>query len=333
LEKPGQSDAGAVFDGGSMNRFAVYFFSLLAGLILAACAGLDGNEIRVAENQKAFPDSRTVNNLATIHIGAYVDGRNISNSRKIGVAEARVIGLSGKDLVLDRDVSDVVIGSMRNHLEEAGFRIVEKEDPVALFELSGVIKELKYDVKSRDYVSIKLETTLKEKASAKVVWHGEVEQVSDRFAGVSGNSMNDIAKYLKQELGVVTGKTTEAISTVLMATRPELFNLVPGTKVIPGVTVFVTPDGAQQNRDLPDRTSTSMLIPLNSAPGLLVIRTEPARAKVYLDGVYYGMSPLNIESAAGIRSVEVKLKGYKNASEKVAVRTGATTEMEFQLEK
>jgi hypothetical protein len=305
----------------------------MAAVTLVACAGLDGNEIRVAESQNANADAPKVNNLANIRIGVYVDSRNLTNPRKIGIAEARVMGLSGKDLVLDRDVSDVVVGSMHKYLEDAGFKIVEKDDPAALFELSGVIKELKYDVKSRDYIAIKLETTLKEVASAKVVWHGEVEQINERFAGVSGNSMNDIAKFLKQELGVVTGKTTEAISTVLMATRPELFNLVPGTKVIPGVTVFVTPDGSRQNRDLPDRTSTSMLIPPNSAPGLLVIRTEPARAKVYLDGVYYGMSPLNIESAAGIRSVEVKLKGYKNASEKVAVRTGATTEMEFQLEK
>jgi uncharacterized membrane protein len=52
-----------------------------------------------------------------------------------------------------------------------------------------------------------------------------------------------------------------------------------------------------------------------------------------LDGVYFGLSPLNIESAAGVRVVEVKLKGYKKASEKVAVRTGATTELELQLEK
>jgi hypothetical protein len=73
--------------------------------------------------------------------------------------------------------------------------------------------------------------------------------------------------------------------------------------------------------------------PTNGASGVVVVRTEPSRAKVYLDGVYYGMSPLNIESAAGIRTVEVKLKGYKNASEKVAVRVGATTELEFQLDK
>ena len=91
---------------------------------------------------------------------------------------------------------------------------------------------------------IKLETTLKEVATGKVVWAGEVEEKNDRFAGVSGNSKSDIADYLKQEVGVVTGKTAEAINSVLMATRPELFNLTPGTKVIPGVKVLVAPSAA-----------------------------------------------------------------------------------------
>jgi hypothetical protein len=311
-----------------MNRFVLYFISGVAGLVLAGCAGMGGNEIHVAESQKPNPNAPKVKYLATIRIGTYADGRNLANQRKLGIAEVRVSGLSGNDLVLDREVSDVVADFMRKRLDDSGFQMLAKDDASALFELGGVIKELKYDVKTRDYVSINIETTLKETATGKIVWHGEVEQKSDRFAGVSGNSMSDIADYLKQELGVVAGKTTESINSVLMATRPDLFNLAPGAKVIPGVTVFVAPNG--QGATAPD---TSMLKPMHEAPGTLVVRTEPARAKVYLDGVYFGLSPLNIESAAGIRTVEVKLKGFKSATEKVAVRVGALTELEFQLEK
>jgi hypothetical protein len=310
----------------------------MAAVTLVACAGLDGNEIRVAESQNANADAPKVNNLATIRIGVYVDSRNLTNPRKIGVAEARVIGLSGKDLVLDRDVSDVVVGSMRKHLQDAGFQIVEKDDPAALFELNGVIKELKYDVKSRDYVSIKLETTLQEVASAKVVWSGAVEQMNDRFAGVSGNSMNDIAKYLRQELGVVTGKTTEAVSTVLMATRPELFNLVPGTKVIPGVTVYTISGNASPvpTTPTPKSPAVGMEQPGGGLPfedALLIVRTEPVGAKIYLDGVYYGVSPLHARTPLGIHKVEAKLKGFRTTSEKVALRKGDTTELEMELEK
>jgi hypothetical protein len=310
-----------------MKRLALYLFAGLAGIFLAGCAAYSGNEIQVSDD-KQNPNAAKVKYLATVRIAGYVDERNMGNPRKIGIAEARVIGLSGKDINLDRDATEVVTDSLRRRLEDTGIQILAKDDVSALFELGGVVKELKYDVKDRDKVSIKIQSTLKEVATGKVVWSGEVAQQDDRFAGVSGNSRSDIADYLQKQLDVVTVKTAEAINNVLMATRPELFNLTPGTKVIPGVTVFVSPNGVGSTA--PD---TSLLTPIAGAPGLLVVRTEPARAKVYLDGVYYGLSPLNIESAAGIRVVQVKLKGYKTASEKVAVRIGATTELEFQLEK
>ena len=69
----------------------------------------------------------------------------------------------------------------------------------------------------------------------------------------------------------------------------------------------------------------------SSANGVLVVNTDPARAKVYLDGVYYGMSPLHVEAAPGVHKVEAKLKGYKTASEKVSIRKGDSTELELTL--
>jgi hypothetical protein len=318
-----------------MNRT---LYRLISGFMLAGLVGCSGmmdgsNEISIRESQQPGPDTPAMKYAATIHIAGYTDERKVGDMRKVGVAKVRVVGLSGTEIRLDRDVTEVVADSVSKRLEDAGFRVLERNDKSALFELSGAVKELSFDAWERDYVSISVLTTLKETASGKVVWSGEVAQKKDRFAGVSGNDKKDIADYLQRELGVVSGKTVEAISASLMASRSDLFNLTPGTKAIPGVTVFVTPDGASQIRDLPDRTSTSMLKPMSPAPGLLLVRTEPARAKVYIDGVYFGLSPLNIESSAGIRTVQVKLKGYRTASEKVAVRVGATTELEFQLEK
>jgi hypothetical protein len=225
--------------------------------------------------------------------------------------------------------------SLSKRLDEAGLQMLAKDDATALFELTGVIKEFRYDVKARDQVNIKLDTTLKEVATGNVIWAGEVVQKNERFAGVSGNSKSDIGDFLKQQLGIVLDKTSAAISSELMAKRPELFNLTPGTKAISGVTVFVAPNGIGSTEldTTKPKPNTSMLNPIHEAPGVLVVRTEPARAKVYLDGVYFGLSPLNIESAAGVRTVEVKMSGYRTATEKVAVRVGATTELEFQLEK
>lgn len=290
---------------------------------------MDGsNEISIRESQQPNPDAPKVKYAASIRVAGYADERKVGDARKVGTAKVRVSGMSGSEIRLDRDVTRVVSDSLSKKLDDTGYQVLEREDKSALFELSGVVREMSIDARERDYVSISVETTLKDIASGKVVWSGEVVQKSDRFAGVSGNDKEDIANYLHHELEVVSGKTVEAIGATLMASRSDLFNLTPGTKAIPGVTVFVSPNG--QGSSAPD---TAMLQPMNAAPGTLVVRTEPARAKVYIDGVYFGLSPLNIESSAGIRTIQVKLKGYRTASEKVAVRVGALTELEFQLEK
>jgi hypothetical protein len=321
-----------------MNRFALYFISGAAGVVLTACAGLTSNEIHVAESQKPNPNATKVKYLAAIRMGVINDGRNASNPRKIGITEGRVSGLTGSDIILDRDATDIVADSLRKHLDDSGLQVLAKDDASANFELGGVIKEFKYDVKARDHVLIKLETSLKELATGKVVWMGEVEQKNDRFAGVSGNSKSDIADFLKQELGVATGKTTEAINSVLMATHPELFNVTPGAKAIPGVKVLVTP-GVAAPAPAPAVPVPAPTLPvantqpqITSANGVLVVNTEPARAKVYLDGVYFGLTPLRAEAELGVHKVEVKLKGYKTASEKVSIRKGESTELELALE-
>jgi hypothetical protein len=318
-----------------MNRLVMYWISGMAGILLAGCAGLSGSVIHVSDSEKPNPNASKVKYLASVRIAGYADRRVEANPRYIGVSEVRVIGLSGSDLILDRDVADVVTDSLRRRLEDIGIQISVKDN--ALFELSGVVKELKYDVKTRDKVSIKLETTLKDVATGKVVWIGEVDEKNERFAGVSGNSKDDIAEYLQQEVGVATGKTAEAIGAVMMATRPELFNLTPGTKAIPGVKVILTPVAAEPVPVVPAPASVPTL-PVTEeklhvvANGVLVVNTEPARAKVYLDGVYFGMSPLRAEAVPGVHKVEVKLKGYKTATEKVSIRKGDSTEMELTLE-
>jgi hypothetical protein len=74
---------------------------------------------------------------------------------------------------------------------------------------------------------------------------------------------------------------------------------------------------------MPQATATS---------GLLLVNTSPARAKVYLDGVYYGLSPLRLEMEPGVHTISVKMEGYRMVSEKVSVRKGDSTEMDLSLE-
>ena len=70
----------------------------------------------------------------------------------------------------------------------------------------------------------------------------------------------------------------------------------------------------------------------SATTGLLLVNTSPSRAKVYLDGVYYGLSPLRLELEPGVYAASVKLEGYKMVTEKISVRKGDNTEVELSLE-
>ena len=301
--------------------------------------GQDGGSIHVKESNKSNPNA-PLKNAASIHINRYTDARKMASPRKIGTGAEHVFGMSGTDIVLDQDADLMVTDAMKTRLDEAGFRVSEAQTGNALFELSGVIKELNFDVKARDEVSIAIETTLKEIDTGKVLWAGIVVEKNDRFAGVSGNNKNDVAMYLRKELGIVTGKTTEALSFSLMAARPDLFNLTSGAKAIPGVTVLTAQapiSPGQQLAPMPagDTVSPSQAyVPhATSTHGLLLVNTSPTRAKVYLNDVYYGLSPLRLEMEPGVHTIRVSLDGYKMVVEKTSVRKGDTTEMELSLER
>lgn len=281
---------------------------------------------------------------ATLRVSNYVDQRKVSNPRYLGEMTAHVSGLSGKELLTDQDVAALATTAIKKRFDSEGFQILEGSAATnALFEVSGVVKELTLNVKERDSISIAIETTLKDVATGKVVWSGLVTEKSDRFAGVSGNDKDDVMNYLNKELRVTSTKSVEAISASLMAARPDLFNLTPGTKPIPGVTVYVAPSLPKAAAAVPMQQNAGVAVsseaPVSSyrphaseSAGLLLVNTNPSRARVYLDGVYYGMSPLRLEMEPGIHAISVKLAGYNMVTEKVSVRRGDNTEIELNLE-
>jgi hypothetical protein len=316
----------------SLLRHIVLCISLVA---IAACSTNGGDFIQVHDGKKtngATADSKSLKYAATLRVERYVDQRQVPNPRFLGKSTARISGLSTSELLLDRDVVELETSAIKQRFEANSFQVLEGEDaPKALFEVSGVIKELALNVDKRDEISIIIETTLKDTASGKVVWSGMATEKNIRFAGVSGNNKDDIAAYLKKSLRIVNDKTVAAISASLMAAKPELFTLTPGTKPIAGVDIFVAPPAS------PLATQAAVaqvdIPPSNSANGVLSIQTNPQRAKVYLDGVYFGLTPLRSEIEPGIHDVVVKLQGYKTAAEKVSVRKGNNTELELNLDR
>lgn len=283
---------------------------------------------------------------ATLRVSKYVDQRKSSNPRLLGVTTQRVGGVSGDQLLMDQEIANIVTTAIKNRFDSEGYQVLEGGSAGnALFEVSGVIKDLTLNVKARDEINIAIETTLKELATGKVVWSGLVTEKNERFAGVSGNNKDDVMAYLNKELRIASNKTVEAVSASLMASQPELFNLTHGTKAVSGVTVYVAPTAAKPAPATPAATMPSYGTQISAIPtpayvpqasataGLLLVNTNPQRAKVYLDGVYYGMSPLRLEMEPGVRAISVKLEGYKMVTEKVSVRKGDNTEMELNLER
>jgi len=315
----------------------VALLSAVAGC--SSVGGANDGTLGTTTGIKAAGDSSgsALKNAVTLRISQYIDQRQVGNPRFLGQITNRVIGVSGNELILDQDIAVIATAAIKKRFDAEGFQVLEGGDANnALFEVSGVIKELLLNVKNRDEIIISIETTLKDAATGKVAWSGLVTEKNDRFAGVTGNNKADVDAYLNKGLRVVSGKTVEAIGASLMAARPELFNLTPGTKAIKGVDVYVAPPAAPFNpATLPAIPAAAQAdaSPANATTGLLSVNTNPPRAKVYLDGVYFGLSPLRSEIESGVHDVVVSLNGYKTVTEKVSVRKGDNTELELSLER
>lgn len=304
--------------------------------------------VEVSSKYQPSPNAPQTKFAATMRMGKFVDERRGMDSRQIGTGGAKVTGLTRDEIVISQEVASYVSSVTRNRLDDSGYQASEDTSANALFELGASIKELTLNVKNRDEAKVAIEYVVKEVSTGKVVWSGLVLEKNDRFAGVSGNTRADIAGYLKKILWIVSGKAVTAITDSLASARPELFNMTPGVKPISGVTVYVSPTVAPAGGQ-PQATSgmpTSVVTPPVSAvpmptytprasatSGLLLVNTQPARAKVYVDGVYFGLSPLRVEVDPGVHAVSVKLEGFKMATEKVSVRRGDNTEMDLTLER
>ena len=312
----------------------------LAALAACSTVGDENNGLLSRDNVLhtgggKLTEKYEVKNAAVLRIRPYTDERAEKNPRLLGELKTRVFGLEGNELVVDHDVASIATASLRKQFQKAGFPVLEDGSTQAsVFELSGVVKTLTLNSRDRDDITIAIETSVTDVATGKVIWSALVSEKNNRFAGVSGDTKADLVDYLNREMRIASDKTVDAVNTLLMATYPALFNLIPGTKTISGVTVLSAPSAAV----VPAAEAALVAAPPAYTPhasatmGLLVLSSKPSRAKVYLDGVYYGMTPLRAESEPGVHSVEVKLEGYKTASEKVSVRRSDDTELELTLD-
>ncbi len=241
------------------------------------------------------------------------DVRGVEDPRSIGRIEPDVtVGdIMTKRIVLDRALSALVTSAFREELEASGFKVLPgpeegtgTED--ADFTLGGEVRRFNLNVGPRNRISIEVFTVLRDVRTGRVVWSGVEKKEDERFAGVMGSSRRTIASYLVNSLADVVKKTLkEGMGAYLYRplARPEM------------------PVKGGDQGEAPGGT------------GLLVITTEPSRAKVYIGDIYYGLTPMRVELEPGIYELRLELRGYRDEGEKVAVRDGHVTELEVRFEK
>lgn len=246
----------------------------------------------------------------SVAMGHWADERPGAPGRGVGVAEAPVFGVQNPRLNLPEEATAVWRRALAEHLKQQGFTLQADAGQADLV-IDGALQVLMLNVKSRDERHVAVSATLRRGPASPpagaVLWTGRLLKHDDRFAGVSGNDREDLEHFLGDGLAQVARElvaTTLRQASVLRAAAPVT------------VPAAATPAAVS-----------------SASIGQIAISTLPARAKVYLDEVYQGLSPLTLELPVGVVQLHFKLDGFRPASERVAVRRGATVELEVKFER
>jgi ABC-type uncharacterized transport system auxiliary subunit len=299
------------------------------------------------------------------------DLRQSSNPRQIGRIKATVSDMHSTELLLDKDAAALTTSALRAQLTRDGFSLTPAGQPYD-FELVAVIRSFELNVAGRDELNLVVEASLRASGSSDVIWAGVVSEKSDRFAGIMGNSRATITRYLGDGLANLVQKLGASVRGSLVQSYPQTLSTssqpAPGTESASGVMTLtpasiregvamkaVIPAVAVPTASVP--TAPPLPAPLSApatvapvatvkaesrpvgAPGMLPgygyisVISMPTRVKVYSDDIYYGLTPLKAMVPVGVMTLEFRFEGYKTSREKVSVRSGETTEIEFQLKK
>lgn len=235
------------------------------------------------------------------------DRASLDNPRIIGKITAVVSDYMGSVLEISDPPEDVVGRGFIEELKNSGYRVLTADDKSnADFVVSGALKGLRLDIGSRDEIDVRVYIKITEAETGRIIWEGIASEKNSRFAGVMGNNKDSIAAYAAQSIG-------KAIKTAVN----EASSLIENTRAAYAVSAE-------------KKTET------NAAPrqgtGRLVVAAQP-NAKVYVNGVYFGMTPFKTDMEPGVYELNVKQRGFKEAKERVSVRLGELTEIEVTLDK
>ncbi|MBI4948706.1 MAG: PEGA domain-containing protein [Deltaproteobacteria bacterium] len=272
------------------------FSRALCLILLAIVSGCSG-PLHVAYDPPPA-DMQRLKDPQRVRIEKVVDARSSADPRKIGRIEATIADMNSGSLVLSEEPARLVEKALRVELQSTGFIVTDEKDAELVLESS--IKAFRLDVGGRDEVEISIDAALK-KTGHNALWAGTFDFKKERYAGVMGNSRSTLEK-------LINGALSRAIR-----------------KGMGGMVVEASKTGA-----VPERPSKD---PGDAAVGRLVVSSAPPRAKVYIDEVYYGLTPLTLDLKDGVYNIIVRQRGSRDSAERVSVRSAETTEFEATLDK
>lgn len=282
----------------------------LAVFILAGCSG----PLSVRYSPGLTPPHTGPKEPVKVFVEQFVDARGAKDPRAIGKITSVVSDMSSEELTLSEDVSSLVTRAFAQELSSAGFTVSTGDEAGragADLVLGGAVKGFRLDIGKRDEIMIGVSAEFKEASSNRAVWSGTETHKDSRYAGVMGNTRATISAYISASLSKVVRKM-----------------LADASQAMPIKAGAPAPLGAA----LPAAQAAPAALSNAHASGRLSITTAPARAKVYIGDVYYGLTPITIDLEPGIYELTVRLRGRRDNKEKIAIRPGELTEVEEALD-
>lgn len=307
-------------------------------IFITGCAGNPFGNAKILPLNNAFRagDVASVNSHAPVRLalGAFTDERTGPGIREVGRIEKGIVvyGIKGPQLFADNTVAQIISQALRRQFGAGGYQLVDVAE--ADFQVTGAIRSYQINIGARDKVSMMMVVNLHSVKNRVLVWSGEISQQDERFAGVGGNSSKSITMFLSASLQKLMIKTYNAVTTGLMRGRADLFidpSTVPAGGGAVGVKTLAQPIPVAP--PIQPSAVASKASPAELKFGRLVITTKPERAGVYVDEIYFGLTPIEIELAPGIHALRVVREGYRNVEQKVSVRKATTTELPLVLER
>lgn len=279
----------------------VHCLLFVAYLFTAGCAA----PLSVKYDAKLGAPPISLKEPISILLVPYKDERDVK-SKKIGNITSPVFGIDSTELILDNEPADIITDAFKEQLKLAGFKVKAADNSAPASDadilMEGSVKAFKLDIGPKDDIEIKVETKLTDLRSKKVLWSGKAQEKNSRFAGTMGNTRDTVSKYISSSLAKVVKETLTEMASVIEKTMPHSVEPVKEEIIL-------------------------------GNDGRLSLNSVPPQTQIYIDDVYYGLTPLAIDLAPGIYTVSFKLAGFKNAAQKIAVRKGRVTEFAVILEK